>query len=293
MDSDIDLQPFRLRPSLVLNKFGRLDTTAWVDDHRFEKGFAGPEGPLRCALEKQGSSWRLTVEGPHADAVLCQWMQRLPPQDAYDTTRAHGDSKVTWLHHRHPGVRVVAVPWLFDIACNSVLQQRVRFADATRGWRNIVSRFGQMTDTGKPIFPGAAALARLSPDELVSCDIDFKRARALVALAREEVRRPFLNLSTRPAEIRHRMTAIPGIGLWTANMLLLYGAGDADAVPVGDLHLPHVVSWLFEGEPRGSDQRMLALLEPFAGYRGRVARLAISEQSAAPARPRTSPRVRW
>ena len=46
--------------------------------------------------------------------------------------------------------------------------------------------------------------------------------------------------------------------------------GDADAVSVGDFHLKHLVSWALAGEPRGTDDRMLELLEPFAGHRGRV-----------------------
>ena len=48
--------------------------------------------------------------------------------------------------------------------------------------------------------------------------------------------------------------------------------GDPDAVSVGDYHLPHIVSWALAGEARGSDARMLELLEPYRGQRGRVQR---------------------
>ena len=46
--------------------------------------------------------------------------------------------------------------------------------------------------------------------------------------------------------------------------------GDPDAVTVGDYHLPNMVAWALAGEPRGTDERMLELLAPFAGHRGRV-----------------------
>ena len=40
--------------------------------------------------------------------------------------------------------------------------------------------------------------------------------------------------------------------------------GDADAVAVGDYHLKNVVAWhLLEGRPRGTDEEMMELLEPF------------------------------
>jgi 3-methyladenine DNA glycosylase/8-oxoguanine DNA glycosylase len=46
--------------------------------------------------------------------------------------------------------------------------------------------------------------------------------------------------------------------------------GDADAVSVGDFHIPNTVAWALAGEARGTDERMLELLEPFRGHRGRV-----------------------
>lgn len=49
--------------------------------------------------------------------------------------------------------------------------------------------------------------------------------------------------------------------------------GDPDAVAVGDYHIPNTVSWALANEPRADDARMLELLEPFAGHRGRVTML--------------------
>src|SRR5204862_489505 len=63
-----------------------------------------------------------------------------------------------------------------------------------------------------------------------------------------------------PAEARRRMQSLPGVGPWTAAEVALVALGDPDAVPVGDFHLPHLVSNALAGEPRGSDERMLELL---------------------------------
>ena len=49
--------------------------------------------------------------------------------------------------------------------------------------------------------------------------------------------------------------------------------GDPDAVSVGDYHLPGLVAWALARERRGTDERMLELLEPYRGQRGRVIRL--------------------
>ena len=49
--------------------------------------------------------------------------------------------------------------------------------------------------------------------------------------------------------------------------------GDPDAVSVRDYHMPSVVAWALAGEERADDARMLELLEPYRGQRGRVQRL--------------------
>ena len=79
-----------------------------------------------------------------------------------------------------------------------------------------------------------------------------------------------------PDAARRRLRALPGVGAWTAAEVTALALGDADAVSVGDFHLPHVVSWALAGERRGSDERMLELLEPYRGHRGRVIRLLLA-----------------
>ena len=70
--------------------------------------------------------------------------------------------------------------------------------------------------------------------------------------------------------------------------------GDPDAVSVGDYHVPNMVAWALAGEPRGDDARMLALLEPFRGHRGRVCVLleAAGIAGAEVRPPRADPLVR-
>ena len=58
--------------------------------------------------------------------------------------------------------------------------------------------------------------------------------------------------------------------------------GDPDAVSVGDFHIPHTVAWALAGEARGTDARMLELLAPFTGHRGRVCDLLAAGGISAP-----------
>ena len=70
------------------------------------------------------------------------------------------------------------------------------------------------------------------------------------------------------AEAYARLTAVPGIGPWTAAEVGVRALGDVDAVSVGDFHLPNLVAYALAREPRGTDARMLELLEPYRGPTG-------------------------
>ena len=85
-----------------------------------------------------------------------------------------------------------------------------------------------------------------------------------------------------------RLQAFAGVGAWTAAKVALVALGDADAVPVGDYHLPHMVGYAFEGKARSTDERMLELLEPYRGHRARVLRLLMLAGISA---PRFGPKV--
>ena len=96
------------------------------------------------------------------------------------------------------------------------------------------------------------------------------------------------------ADGRARLQALPGIGEWTVAEVAQTALGDGDAVSVGDYHLKNSASWALAGEPRGTDERMVELLEPFRPHRGRVLRL-ISAAGVSPPKygPRLTIQPRW
>jgi 3-methyladenine DNA glycosylase/8-oxoguanine DNA glycosylase len=86
------------------------------------------------------------------------------------------------------------------------------------------------------------------------------------------------------------LVAISGVGPWTVSKTLSRSHGDADQVDVGDFHLKHMVVYHLTGRPRGSDEEMLELLEPFRPHRGRVARLIHTLGHEPKFGPRATPR---
>jgi len=62
------------------------------------------------------------------------------------------------------------------------------------------------------------------------------------------------------------------VGVWTEAETRSRAIGDADAVSVGDYHIPTLVGTTLIGQAV-DDDGMLELLEPYAGHRNRVVRM--------------------
>ena len=135
--------------------------------------------------------------------------------------------------------------------------------------------------------PPPERLAALPYHAFHPLGVERRRADTVRLVARN-ARRLEEAAAMEPADARRRLRALPGVGAWTAAEVALAALGDADAVSVGDYHLPHHVAWALAGEPRGDDDRMLELLEPYRGHRGRVLRLLVA---GAPGPPRFGPRL--
>lgn len=83
------------------------------------------------------------------------------------------------------------------------------------------------------------------------------------------------------SEIHARLTAISGIGPWTADIYLLSCLGRADAWPCGDLALQIAAAEAFGLDQRPDKEALVALAAPWRPWRAIAARLLWAHYSAA------------
>lgn len=260
-------------------RMGKYDPTCTLGEDTFAKTFmVDARTVVRHTIEARGGSVRVTIEGDAPGAAA--WSAQLPVADGHDAFAARREPLfLRRIAHALPGLRFVRVPWLFDLACGIILQQRVTYEEAIREYQGIVRRYGTTTELGSA-FPSAHTIARLAPAQLQQLGIDMRRATTLVRTAREHAVHHLFDLPRE--DLVQRFSALSGIGPWTIGMLLAYGGGDEDAVPVGDLHLPHTMCQALANERRGDDERMLELLAPYAGQRARVVRMVLNAKMMGP-----------
>ena len=162
----------------------------------------------------------------------------------------------------------------YEAMATAAIYQRVVSADA----RTAVTRMGRLHGADVPgggplpLFPRPEAVLRVPDHGFHRAGVDRARARVIRVAAKHAQRLEALRQQS-AGEAREWLQRLPGVGPWTAARTTGAAAGDPDAVPVGDLHVPVLVTYALSGAADGDDDSMLELLEPYAGHRGRVVRL--------------------
>jgi 3-methyladenine DNA glycosylase/8-oxoguanine DNA glycosylase len=269
--AEVELFPVHVPRTFNLQRLGPYDPTTELEENRFRKAFFFHGQPAAVEIVRKGATLEVRAFGEDAAKLAEETAAGLRQEDGYRTFTTP-DTGVLRLHRLLPGLRVIRVPWLYDMTCSAILQQRIRTVDAMRDWRRITSLYGSPAPLGLRAFPPSETLAAVPQFALESMGIDAKRAMALLRFARE-MRFVSLKPGIDFTQLRHTLLRVAGIGPWTTETVLGYGAGDTDAAIPGDLHLPHLVCYGLAGETEGSDERMMELLEPFRGHRFRIIRL--------------------
>jgi 3-methyladenine DNA glycosylase/8-oxoguanine DNA glycosylase len=284
--------PLDLRRTLGIHLRGSGDPTMRMAAGQVIRTTRAAEGPATIEVMVRGD--RLTAEawGTGADYLL----DTLPSLVGLDDDRAGFAPRrhplVAELDRRLPGIRLGRTRAVFESLMPAILEQKVTGTEAWRGFRGLVRRWGEPAPGpfGLRLPPPADVVAAIPYHELHPMGIERRRADLLRRVAARADR--FEEIVTMPRQDAYRrLRAMPGIGPWTAAEVALRALGDADAVSVGDFHLPNLVAFCLSGEIRGDDTRMLELLEPWRGHRARVVRLLELSGLRPPAfGPRYAPR---
>jgi AraC family transcriptional regulator of adaptative response / DNA-3-methyladenine glycosylase II len=148
----------------------------------------------------------------------------------------------------HPGIRVPGTFDGFELATRAVIGQQISVEAARTVLGRIVRELGEplATDAEGPLvrlFPSASKVALCTPQDFTSMGITRARARTLIALA-EAVASGSIRIE-HDSDVEKTiglLTALPGIGTWTANYIAMRGLHWPDAFLASDLVVLRMLS---------------------------------------------------
>ncbi|MQA10119.1 MAG: DNA-3-methyladenine glycosylase 2 family protein [Pseudonocardiaceae bacterium] len=283
--------PFPLDLAAVLAPLrrGRGDPAFQIDDTGMvwlagnTKGGAGTLALRRVAGAVSASAW-----GDGAESFVDGLPALLGAADDDSAFQAHHPA-VANARRRMPGLRLGATGRVWDVLVPAVLEQKVTGYEARRSWRELCRRYGVPAPgpvpNGLRVPPTPHALLGVTDWQWHRAGVDGARRRTLIASARV-AHRLELASALGGAAGRDLLRKVPGIGVWTAAEVAQRAWGDADAVSVGDFHIPSVVGHALLGRSL-DDDGMLEVLAPYAPQRQRAVRYV---EASGFSRPRFGPR---
>lgn len=141
----------------------------------------------------------------------------------------------------HPGLRVPGTVDSFELAVRAVIGQQISVRAARTVLGRIAHAFGEAIGTGGSdsrmrLFPTAARIAALAPDDIAVLGVTRARARTLIGLAGAvDSRRIRLEPESDVEATVGELTALPGIGVWTAGYIAMRALRWPDAFLASDL----------------------------------------------------------
>jgi 3-methyladenine DNA glycosylase/8-oxoguanine DNA glycosylase len=306
LERRVDLAgPLDLRLTLAPLRRGSGDPTLrFSADRSVWRATRTPDGTATIRLIPDGEAIRAQAWGPGA-----AWAIDQAPELAGALDDAAGFGAVVAGHPLlrallagSPGIRIGRTRRVMEALVPAIIEQKVTGNEARSAFVALVRQHGEPApgpwdDDGwarRPpplrVPPTPATLAGLPGYAYHPLGLERHRADAIRFAAAHATRAEECADMALP-DAYARLRAFPLVGAWTAAEVGLRALGDPDAVSVGDYHLCHAICQALAGEPRGTDDRMLELLAPFAGHRARVIRLIEVAGIHAPRRgPRYSPR---
>jgi DNA-3-methyladenine glycosylase II len=178
---------------------------------------------------------------------------------------AASDPVLGRLAERLRGLRPPLAPDPFEALVTSITAQQVSLHAAFA----IRNRF--ISALGRPIghvwsFPTRERVALTEPAELVALGFSRRKAEYAVGLARSDL--DLAGLAELPdEEVKARLTALPGIGEWTADWFLARHLARPAAWPAGDLGLRKAVLHFYGvTDPRAVEARFSRFANLTAHY---------------------------
>ena len=239
--------------------------------------------PVAVRVREETGAVHGTVQGgdtlaPAAIAAAVEQVERILSLDidgrGFPDIARH-DSVVAQLQSRYSGLRPVCFWSPYEAAAWSVIGQRIRIVQSAAIKARITAEHGETIDVGGRMvraFPNPAKLAQLSTINGLS-ETKLQRLRGVAEAALGGTLGAARLRSLPRSQALEELIAIPGIGPFSAELILLRGAGDPDFTPTAEPRLARAMAIAYDMKAPPSAADIAEISEVWKPYRTWVALL--------------------
>ena len=221
------------------------------------------------ALELRGED--LIDADEQRAAAQVRWMLGIDQELAPFYALAESDSALAGLVQQFPGLHLPRTATLFEALTLAILGQQISAAVARAMRILLIERFGACAEydgVTYHVFPTPEAILSASPEELRELKLSRSKAEYVRVIAAAALEPGWDGLCELPDdEVVRRLTALRGVGRWTAQWALVRGLARADALPLGDLALRRGASRLWRDDEPVTDAEVETIAEGWRPWR--------------------------
>lgn len=224
------------------------DCMITIRDHCIYKAlrFKGEQVLIRVSEEERAISVEILLGSADKDVLtshISEWFDLERDIQPFYTLLA-SEPSMAYMTEQYHGLRLVSITDMFEAICWSIIGQQINLTFAYKLKRRLVELFGnRIVYQGEShyIFPEAEVLAQIQPEELRALQFSQKKAEYVIIVARAFAegivsKQKVMELPTLP-EKQKLLTGLKGVGIWTANYVLMKSLREPASIPHGDVGL--------------------------------------------------------
>ena len=219
-----------------------------IDGHSLVKAIRVGDQPVVFRVWEESEELVIGYEGQQelADSIqayVVDWLDMDRDLEPFYLLLS-GHEKLSYLSEAFSGLRLIAIPDLFEALCWSIIGQQINLTFAYRLKRRLVETYGERVESKQGelwLFPSPETLAGLEMESLKELQFSRQKAQYLIltaqAFANGEISKTSIAALPTLSEKLQQLMSLKGIGEWTANYALMKSLKELSCVPYGDAGL--------------------------------------------------------
>lgn len=174
---------------------------------------------------------------------------------------------------KYSGSRIISIPNLFEAICWAIIGQQINLTFAYKLKRLLVEKYGKKEIINNQIyltFPTPENLATANRNDLITMKFSRQKIDYLMNISNafidNQISKEILYNCKNKDERIEKLTAIKGIGIWSANYVLMKSIRDTSCITYGDSGLNKAIHTIFKTEKKPTKNEIDIIFKDFKNW---------------------------